>query len=624
MYLEKEDFSIAEQYFSKAIFACNYQNTGFEKINSFKYLIDALLGITLSEIRIYKKTREYKFLNKAIFYSNLNLDAINYEENQFLFRNSKNFWQSRNHEVYEKAINLHLFHAIEKSKSTPKETFSFAEKSKATILQSQIKETDALHYANIPDSLLKKEYDLRIDITYNEKRRQDKMNEGLSETDTLVLRISSRLFDLNQEYEVLKQKFETDYPEYYKLKYDLSTVSLEEVQNKLLEKDQTLLEYFVGDSSIYLFVVKPDDYIVEEVKMDFDLESLVATLQSGLYDYYKTPASDRTDELYEQSVTQYAKVAHQLYEKLIEPVKDKLNENLVIIPDGILGYVPFEALLSGAPSELNNIKTYPFLVRDHQVSYNYSATLWREMKEKKHFKNPEKSLLAFAPFYEGSYTYLDEEFQDFDFDSLAIALDLTIEDEYVSRKDFTALPASGEEVSTISKLLKGAYFVNADATEERFNQEAGNYKIIHLSTHGVADSRVGDYSYLAFAEILDSIENELLYVRDLYNIQLNADLVVLSACETGVGKLQKGEGIISLARAFAYAGAKSIVTTLWTVNDSTTKNLMQAFYSGLKKGQTKDKALQNAKLALMKKGDEKAHPFFWAGFIPVGDMTPIK
>jgi CHAT domain-containing protein len=154
---------------------------------------------------------------------------------------------------------------------------------------------------------------------------------------------------------------------------------------------------------------------------------------------------------------------------------------------------------------------------------------------------------------------------------------------------------------------------------------AGDYRILHLATHGRADNRVGDYAFLAFSEIKDSIENELLYVKDLYNLELNADLVVLSACETGIGKLQRGEGIISLARAFAYAGAKSIVTTLWEVNDKSTSELMRYFYRELKLGKDKDEALRLARQRYFDKAAPRGlHPFFWAAFVPVGDMRPVR
>ena len=114
---------------------------------------------------------------------------------------------------------------------------------------------------------------------------------------------------------------------------------------------------------------------------------------------------------------------------------------------------------------------------------------------------------------------------------------------------------------------------------------------------------------------------QFLYNRDLYNLTLNAEMVVLSACETGIGELQKGEGIISLARGFSYAGAKSIITTLWSINDEKSKELMLSFYSNLKEGQTKDAALRQAKLDFIHKYSHRAHPFFWAAFIPIGDMS---
>ena len=499
-----------------------------------------------------------------------------------------------------------------------------SERSKSLLLYQSIQEADALQYAGIPDSLLKKEYDLRIDITYYDKKRQEKLNDGMEETDTTVLAISDKLFDLKQEYEALKERFEKKYPEYYNLKYDLSTVSLDYVQDTLLTDDQTLLEYFVGDSSIFIFTVGKSQYDVVEVKKDFPLDSLVRQLQDGLYGYYGKKQNERTDEVYRQSLKNYVEAAPKLYDKLIAPVKGQLKGQVIVVPDGVLGYVPFEALLSARPKKVSDFDSYPFLLHDHCFSYCYSATLLREMKEKQHKKEPSKELVAFAPFYEGSYSRLDEEFGA-EWDSLATALDLPGFDDVLTRKDFTQLPNSGEEVLAASKLWDGDYYLNADATEDQFNKIAGDYRIVHLSTHGIADPRVGDYSYLAFAEQKDSIENEFLYVRDLYNTQLNADLVVLSACETAAGELQRGEGIISLARAFAYAGAKSILTTLWVVDDAATKDLTKRFYLMLKQGKTKDEALHLAKLNhLIENENARKHPFFWAAMIGVGDMSAME
>ena len=541
-----------------------------------------------------------------------------------LSNSSKFIWAKEIHSLYENALisNQLVFQKKNDWKSV-RESFIYSERSKSLLLYQSIQESDALSFANIPDTLLEKEYDLRIDITYYDKKRQEKLSEGLEETDTTVLAISSKLFDLNREYEALKERFETEYPDYYQLKYDLSTVSLEYVQDTLLTTDQTLLEYFVGDSSIFIFTVGKDKYDVVEVKRDFPLVEWVRQLQNGLTGYYALLLAQRTDDLYGETIRQYSEASQQLYDKLIAPVKEQLNTpELIIVPDGLLGYVPFGALLSGAPKRTSIFDTYPFLEKEYNISYCYSATLLREMKEKQHKQQPTGSLVAFAPFYEGGYAKLDSTFS-LSFDTLANGQDTLTFNDVVTRKDFNSLPASGEEVKTASLFWDGDYYLNTDATEERFHEVAGNYRIVHLSTHGVADSRSGDYSYLAFAEQKDSIENEFLYVRDLYNTQLNADLVTLSACETAAGELQRGEGIISLARAFAYAGAKSIVTTLWLANDAATRDLMKSFYQQLQNGQTKDVALQKAKLDLLK-NRAYAHPFFWAGFVLVGYMRALK
>jgi CHAT domain-containing protein len=178
------------------------------------------------------------------------------------------------------------------------------------------------------------------------------------------------------------------------------------------------------------------------------------------------------------------------------------------------------------------------------------------------------------------------------------------------------------EVDSIQRLIGGSVLEGAAATEEAFLSEAPDYQILHLATHGYGDRLTGDNSYLAFTETPNGKEDEILFARELYNQQFNADLVVLSACETSMGQLQRGEGIISLARGFSFAGAKSIVTSLWTVRERPTVALLQQFYKRLvKDGHSKDEALWKAKLKLL--SGEFQEPYYWAAFVPVGDMEAI-
>ncbi len=604
------DFSKAIDYYQNAVKACGYTNQNFDNIESIGELLSPLNGLSYTLANKYLQTPTAKLLNESHYFALQALAALDYQQSTFTEVSTKSFWLSQNYPIYEQAISVSLLKAdVDKNDTLRHNTFTYAEKSKAALLQAQIKAADALAFAGLPDSLLEQEHKLRIDISWREKQRQGLLDKGLAETDTNVLRIGGIVFDLKQQYEALKKRFETEYPEYYRLKYDLSTVSLQYVQDTLLQKDQALLEYFTGDSSIFLFVVRPDTMIVREVKRDFPLEDWIEGLRYGIYGYYAADKSVQTDALKADAKRNYLEFAPKLYQKLVAPVAQHLPEKVILVPDGPLGYIPFDALLTAAPEDANDFKSYPYLIQQHQFSYTYSATLLREMRDKKHRREPEYDFVAFAPFYNGDTTLLAGMYS---YDDLM-------------RKDLQPLAFSGPEVAAASKLMKGETVAGAAATEARFTATAGNYRILHLATHGRADNRVGDYAFLAFTEIQDSLENELLYVKDLYNLQLNADLVVLSACETGIGKLQRGEGIISLARAFAYAGAKSIVTSLWSVNDKSTSELMRFFYRELRRGKDKDEALRLARQRFLKESSVKnSHPFFWAAFVPLGDMRGVK
>ena len=298
---------------------------------------------------------------------------------------------------------------------------------------------------------------------------------------------------------------------------------------------------------------------------------------------------------------------------MILPVKYLIPDQseLIIVPDGLLGYIPFDALLTAPVKDIKNSREYPYLLKDYQTSIAYSATLLKEMRDKKHRQTPIKQFLAVAPLFKNNH-------------SDTLLLTSRFIDISENRNRLGPLKFNIPEAQNLQNLLDGDVLTDTSATEDNFTKIAGDYQILHLSTHGKANDKTGDYSFLAFYELEDSIENEWLYNRELYELELNADMVVLSACETGIGELQRGEGIISLARGFSYAGAKSIITSLWSVNDKTTPELMNYFYTNLKDGMTKDKALREAKLSYINSTTPNPEPYFWAAFVPVGDMQPIE
>jgi CHAT domain-containing protein len=191
---------------------------------------------------------------------------------------------------------------------------------------------------------------------------------------------------------------------------------------------------------------------------------------------------------------------------------------------------------------------------------------------------------------------------------------------------FDQLLKAEEEVRAIAEILKPSLlYVGSDATEEHFKQKSGNFANIHLATHCIVEENQPMYSRIVFAQDDDPQEDGFLHTYEVFNLKLNADLVTLGACETGLGKLSRGEGLIGLTRAVMYAGAPAVVVSLWSVDESTAE-LMKLFYLNMKDGMTKVEALRQAKLELIQSNGEFsdgqnfsfAHPFLWAPFIVVG------
>lgn len=600
-FLEQGNYPQAVFYYKKALDSNRYPGS-FEQVVSVSKLIVTLGKLATAE-NPGSAFLTFRTARKVIEYQRSRLTTGKTE----LIENAL--------PIFEKNIktNIRLYGLTNDIKYI-QDAFQCMEESRAVGLLEILQDAMATYESNIPDSLLQKERRFNKEIAnYEIQKFKAEKDEKRNLTDSALLAINNKLFELKSAYRALKQQFETDYPAYYKQKYDISTISLEELQQQLLQPNQTFIEYMVGDSAVYIFVVKKNDVKLVHVPHDgIAIDSLVEAVGEGLSGYYKLPVRERSELLYTKYLQQYISAAVALHEKLIAPVADMLSPSLIISANGRLGLLPFEVLLSEKPRDISNFNTYNFLIRRYPVSYCYSATLLREMTQKKHIKPPQNDLIAFAPFY----TKTENELKQFVQKSRKYNW-LDESELLANRKGYGELPFSGPEVFLAAKRWKGSYYIGESANKSTFQQLAGQYNIIHLSTHGVVDNRSGEYSYLTFG----NHDSARVYVREIYNMDLNADLVILSACETAVGEVQKGEGVINLSRAFASAGAKSIVTSLWVVNDAASEMLMNNFHEELWPGKSKDEALRQAKLRFMQQHPgEQSHPFFWAGFVGVGDV----
>ncbi len=502
--------------------------------------------------------------------------------------------------LYEDAIAVKCdLEAATKEQSYLYEAFNISEKSSAVLLLEALQSIDAEQFEGLPDSLVKLERNLKIDLAFYEKEQFEEELLGYKADPKKLNRLSAKIFELQKKYSELMDVFRDKYPHYFSLKYAPKIVSVPEIQKNLLKKDQSMLAYFVGESNLFAFVISKDRFDVVPIKKEFPLEIWVEEFRNSIFRY--NPLSKEVEYLNQK----YANIGFELYQLIFEPVKSRLNSrNVIIIPGGVLGYLPFDALLSAPTEDYGAFDSYPFLIHDFQFSYSYSASLLKEMTGQ---RNAWKrgGFTAFAPSYSG--------------DSLALR-------SSPLRAVLGQLRFNIPEAVAIQKIMGGRAFTDTSATGENFQRYAPQAGILHLAAHAKSNDEHGEYSYLAFYQTTNSTKNDLVFVKDLYTMRIRAALVVLSACETGVGELQRGEGIVSLSRGFSYAGASGIVTTLWSIDDNASAEIMESFYQNLKTGEAIDEALRAAKIAFLqkKKGTNAIHPLYWAAFVPVGDTSPFS
>lgn len=461
----------------------------------------------------------------------------------------------------------------------------YSERSKSLILLEALLQAKALKEKAVEHSFFQEEAKIFRQITDAELERQELvLNKDTTETIDLI---DEKLRDLNYKLVNQKEKLRKKNPQLFTtLSKAYDTLDLPRIKENL---QSSLIEYFVSEKFIYGFGIQKEQKEILFIQIDRDSISLMV---NQLRESIEISALSESENEIKKNELKFINAALYLYTKLIKPFEEKMefDSNLTIIPDEILGYIPFEALIKKRPTKIGAWKTYDYLVKEpFPIQYNYSIALSEEMKTKN--LNPtNKMFIGFAPSFENRTA-----------DSLE-SLDNNI-----------------SEVQSIQKILGGDVFLAEEATRENFQSFASQYSVIHLATHSKANDLAGDFSFVAFSQTTNN--DGLLYNLELYPLQLNAELVVLSACETGKGELKKGEGIISVARGFSYAGAKSIVNTLWSVRDTYIQDIMDVFYQHLQNGEKKDIALHKAKNEFILKG--KSNPFYWAGFILIGDEEKI-
>ncbi len=441
------------------------------------------------------------------------------------------------------------------------DAFRYCEQNKSLTILEAIQNARAERFAGVPETILDELRALQFEIASLE-------TEISGMGDHIDPEKAGRLGDMRTMYTGLLSEVEQEYPEYYALKYRTNPPSLDSVQEWLREHDASLVEYFAGDGDLAVFFISGDTvmYALREIpSINRMVRRYIADLRDpGIGTGALQSAGD------------------SLFLALFDPFQEYLDEQVIIIPDGLLGYLPFGALAAEAGIG------YQWLVERYTFTYGLSTTLLLQAGEMAGLRG---GVTAFAPTYSAA-------------------------------NSFSPLRYNMAEVAGINKVAGGKTVTGDAATRSRFLDRTERTSVLHLATHAQANDAIGEESCLIFAP---GDSASYLYVRDLYNVDIPVQLAVLSACETGAGELRRGEGMISLARGFAFAGARAVVTTLWPVNDEVTAGIMEAFYRGLKRGDVKHDALAAAQRSFLANVDDPqlAHPYYWAPYILIGDPAPV-
>ncbi|WP_343914415.1 CHAT domain-containing protein [Aquimarina litoralis] len=386
-------------------------------------------------------------------------------------------------------------------------------------------------------------------------------NKSLSETYSDKDR-SLELFEIKNRYTSFIDSLQDRFPKYYYSKEEASILSFDKTVDQASRTNTSFVHYILNDELGYILVISEDTQELYEIH-DIPL------LQNYIASFHKLSSTPFTSKADKQ---EFQKLARELYKKLLpDTIFHESKSKIIIIPDDSLLSFPFETLMN---------KEGNYLIEEHEVSYAYSISFLEQNKRLE--RSPQKEFLGMAP---------------------------------INYKKLPKLPNSAKEVQTIAKKFDSDILMNHTASKEDLINSLPAYKIIHLSTHANANDTIVPW-------IATTTKN--ITLNDIYSTKNNAELITLSACNTAKGKLQKGEGVMSIARAFFNTGSNSVVSTLWKADDKSTEKIITNFYTHLKNGASKSEALRNAKLEYLKNHSlSEASPYYWSSLVLIGNPDPM-
>jgi len=498
------------------------------------------------------------------------------------------------------------------------EAFAYAEKYKAQTLLNILSSAQFQLEGLLPDSLHFQLSEIKYKLEEHHAQLSEQRSQPGKDQDK-IFELDRQITELVLQQSAITDHVRENYGSYYKLT-TTEPLEISEIQSNVLDGGQALIEYVVGTDRLSVFVIRADSVMYHSIEITKDsLRSKLADLSPLFRQQKDTDVQSSQQVLNSQLANFMVPPAHALYEILIQPMEPLFSaaDELIIVPDDVLFYLPFETLIVDTTGIENrySFDKATFLIEKYSISYSASDSLLDPRLQRP--RSSTQGILAM-----GNPDFGEPE------DEPLWASSFAYSGGIVRGNNFVSLPNSETEVKAIDNVLSGvrnSIYIGNRATEDVFKKQAGHFKILHLATHFLSDDRQPLYSRLVLSQTRNQNEDGYLQPYEIFNMNLNADLAVLSACNTGLGKLSRGEGIVGISRAFMYAGVPSLVVSLWSVDDKATSEIMKSFYKHLQAGLNKKQSLRQAKIDYLNTVSGNSNdPFYWAPFILIGDWSPVQ
>jgi CHAT domain-containing protein len=587
------------------------KNPEYKSVLADKTLIRLLILKSNAQYELALQTGDkLKGLLQSLTTYRLSSQVIDQFRHKISTDDFKEFFVTDIRKMYQNAIHAsYSAYQITHEDSIIELAFYFMEKSKNQVLLDAIKANSAMKYSNIPDSLVASENQYKNKmVTLQNMLYRLKFNDADSQ---LINNCQYMYAKTQASYDEFLNHLENSYPGYYTLKYGMKVPTI--LETKRIIGKNLLIEYMVGDDFISMIAFNYGKSIFRLLPYDSTFSNQLTAL---LRDLGNTGVDE--NKFNAEIFRSFVRRASALYTILLKPALDEFagTDRLIIIPDERLCFLPFDILIDKLPDNLNvvNYRNLHYLLKNYITCYEFSTELYSEHHHMKRQYQDENAYIGFAPAYtqkEGlkRVNVLGRESAAF----------------------LTPLTYNRREIEEAAAIFDGKAFLGERANAKNFRENCATSTIIHIAAHTVINDSIPELSGIFFSDDQEGglkgtdFYHDVVYVNELYNLRINARLAILSACATGKGKLLKGEGLISIGRAFQYAGCPSMIMSLWKISDRSASEIMKLFCRHLKKGESVDVALRHAKIDYLNQAESagRTHPFYWSAFVLIGNNEPL-